>query len=197
MLVMDFQREALEEALETLGALLQERRSPFELLAIGGSGLLLLGLIDRPTGDLDIIALLQGDAFHKLDSLPEPLAVAAQQVGEALGLGERWLNTGPSSLMDFGLPEGWEGRLTTRQYGGLCLHLPSREDQICLKLYAAVDRGPNDKHYEDLKALEPTQEELLFAARWTVTHDPSEGFRGELVQCLADLGVEVLNDNLQ
>jgi hypothetical protein len=66
-----------------------------------------------------------------------------------------------------------------------------------LKLYAAVDRGPNDKHYEDLKALEPTQEELLFAARWTVTHDPSEGFRGELVQCLADLGVEVLNDNLQ
>jgi hypothetical protein len=118
-------------------------------------------------------------------------------LGEALGLGERWLNTGPSSLMDFGWPEGWEGRLTTRQYGGLCLHLPSREDQTCFKLYAAVDRGPNDKHYEDLKTLEPTQEELLFAARWTVTHDPSEGFRGEIVQCLADLGVEVLHDDLQ
>ena len=160
MLGMDFQRQALEEALESLGAVLQERRSPFELLAIGGSGLLLLGLIDRPTGDLDIIGLLQGDVFHKLESLPEPLAAAAQQVGEALGLGERWLNTGPSSLMDFGLPWGWEGRLTTRQYGGLCLHLPSREDQICFKLYAAVDRGPKDKHYEDLKTLEPTQEEL-------------------------------------
>jgi hypothetical protein len=131
---MDFQREELEEALETLGAVLQDRRTPYELLAIGGSGLLLLGLIDRPTGDLDIIALLHGETFRKLDSLPDPLESAARQVGAALGLGERWLNTGPASLMDFGLPHGWEQRLTTRQYGGLILHLPSREDQICFKL---------------------------------------------------------------
>jgi hypothetical protein len=32
MLDMDFQRQALEEAHETLGAVLQERRSPFELV---------------------------------------------------------------------------------------------------------------------------------------------------------------------
>ena len=95
MLGMDFQREALEEALETLGAVLQEQRSPFELLAIGGSGLLLLGLIDRPTGDLDVIALMERGGFHKLEALPEPLQVAADQVGQALGLDERWLNTAP------------------------------------------------------------------------------------------------------
>jgi len=196
MLGMDFQREALEEALETLGAVLQEQRSPFELLAIGGSGLLLLGLIDRPTGDLDVIALMERGVFHKLEALPEPLQVAADQVGQALGLDERWLNTAPSSLMDFGLPEGWEGRLTTRQYGGLCLHLPSREDQICFKLYAAVDRGPDDKHYQDLKILEPTQEELLFAARWTVTQDISDGFRESLKGCLQSLGMEVTDADL-
>jgi hypothetical protein len=200
---MDFQREALEEALETLGAVLKERRTPFELLAIGGSGLLLLGLIDRPTGDLDIIALLQSGAFHKLESLPGPLEAAAKQVGEALGLGDRWLNTGPSMIMDFGLPSGWEGRLVTRQYGGLCLHLPSREDQICFKLYAAVDRfggqvwGNEDKHYEDLKILEPSRGELIFAARWTLTHDPSEGFRGELLKCLTSVGVEVSDAELE
>lgn len=202
MLDMDFQREALEEALETLGAVLQERRTPFELLAVGGSGLLLLGLIDRPTGDLDIIALLESGAFRRLEFLPEPLEAAAKQVGQALGLGDRWLNTGPSMMMDFGLPNDWEHRLVTRQYGGLCLHLPSREDQICFKLYAAVDHfggqywGTQDKHYEDLKILVPTRDELVFAARWTVTHDPSEGFRGELMKCLLSLGVEVSDDEL-
>ncbi len=196
MLDMDFQREALEEALETLGAVLQERRTPFELLAVGGSGLLLLGLINRPTGDLDVIALLQSGAFQKLDFLPEPLEAAADQVGAALGLNDRWLNTGPSSLMDFGLPDGWEHRLVTRQYRGLCLHLPARVDQICFKLYAAVDRGPDDKHYEDLKVLAPTRDELIFGAKWTVTHDISEGFRQMLKECLASLGVEASDDEL-
>lgn len=193
---MEFQRERLEEALETLGVALQDQRTPYELLAIGGSGLLLLGLIIRPTGDLDVIALLQGETFRKLDALPEPLETAARQAGEALGLGDRWLNTGPSALMDFGLPDGWEKRLTTRRYGGLCLHLLSRQDQICFKLYAAVDRGPDDKHYNDLQTLEPTRDELLFAARWTLTHDPSAAFRGELIKCLASLGTEVSDDDL-
>ena len=163
MLFMDLQRETLEEALETLGAVLKEQGTPFELLAIGGSGLLLLGLIDRPTGDLDVIASLRSGAFQKLEALPEALESAAEQVGQALGLGDQWLNARPSSLMDFGLPEGWESRLTAKQYGGLCLHLASREDQICFKLYAAVDRfggqvwGNEDKHYQDLQVLKPSR----------------------------------------
>ena len=195
MLDMDFQLEALEEALGILGAILEDRRTPYELLAIGGSSLLLLGLIDRPTGDLDIIALLESGIFRKLDQLPEPLSTAAEQVAAAVGLAENWLNTGPASLMDFGLPKGWEGRVVTRQYGGLSLNLPAREDQICLKLY--VDRGPNDKHFEDLMNLDPTENDLIFAARWTVTQDPSLGFRGELFKCLSALGVELTDDDLQ
>lgn len=193
---MDLQRERLEEALETLGAVLQARRAPFEVLAVGGSGLLLLGLIDRPTGDLDVIALLRSGTFHKVEALPEALDTAARQVGAALGLADRWLNTGPSSLMDLGLPSGWEGRLTTRRFGALCVHLASRRDQICLKLYAAVDRGPDDKHYRDLQSLDPTREELVFAGKWAVTHDASAAFRSELVGCLAALGAEVTDDEL-
>jgi hypothetical protein len=86
MLNVDFQREVLEGALETLGAILKDRSIPYELLAVGGSALLLLGLIDRPTGDLDIIALLESGAFRKLDELPGPLREASRQVGDALGL---------------------------------------------------------------------------------------------------------------
>ena len=95
---MDFQVEAPEEAPETPGAILQDRRTPEELPAIGGrSSLLLLGLIDRPTGDLDILALFKGGAVRKLDELPEPLNAAAQLMAAARGLSENWLNTGPSS----------------------------------------------------------------------------------------------------
>jgi hypothetical protein len=187
---MDLQLEALEEALTSLGAVLEQRRTPYSLLVVGGSSLLLLRLIDRPTGDLDVIGLVDNGQYRKLDQLPEPLATAASQVGQALGLADNWLNTAPASLMDFGLPEGWEIRVEVRRYGALGVHLPSRFDQICFKLYAAVDRGPKDKHYMDLQALEPTAEELVEAARWTVTHDPSEGFRSQLVQCLATLKVE-------
>ncbi|MCZ7589171.1 MAG: hypothetical protein M5U27_10030 [Gaiella sp.] len=52
-----------------------------------------------------------------------------------------------------------------------------------------VDQGAG-KHEADLRNLNPTREELLAAARWTRTHDPSEGFRGQLLAALAYLGVE-------
>lgn len=133
---------------------------------------MLLGLIDRPTGDLDVIALRPGGTFQKVEALPEALDTAVRQVGAALGLADRWLNTGPSSLMDFGLPSGWEGRLTTRRFGAISVHLASRQDQICLKLYAAVDRGPDDKHYRDLQTLDPTREELVFAGNWAGNVNP-------------------------
>jgi hypothetical protein len=187
---MPFRLEALEEALRSLGAVLRQRRTPYSLLVVGGGGLLLLRLIDRPTGDLDVVGLADNGSYVKVEALPRPLAEAALQVAQALDLPDDWLKTGPASLMDFGLPAGWEERIEVRQYGGLEVHIPSRFDQVCFKLYAAVDRGPDDKHFKDLQLLEPSPEELRTAARWTVTHDPSEGFRKELIGCLSTLGVE-------
>lgn len=81
-------------------------------------------------------------------------------------------------------------RATSRHWGGLVLHLASRLDQIFFKLYAAVDQGPRSKHFEDLRRLVPSRDELVAAARWARTHDPSEGFRGELLKALRDLGVD-------
>jgi hypothetical protein len=62
-------------------------------------------------------------------------------------------------------------------------------DQIHFKLYALVDQGAG-KHEQDLRALTPTTEELIQAAQWTRTHDPSEGFREMLERALRYLGVE-------
>jgi hypothetical protein len=155
--------------------------------------LLLLRLIDRPTGDLDVVGMSDNGHYTKVEVLPEPLADAARQVAQALELSEDWLNTGPASLMDFGLPEGWEDRIEVRRYGGLEIHITSRFDQICFKLYAAVDRGPDDKHFKDLEILKPSPEELKTASLWTVTQDPSEDFRQELLGCLGSMGVE-MND---
>ncbi|MDQ3630530.1 MAG: hypothetical protein M3417_04475 [Actinomycetota bacterium] len=46
------------------------------------------------------------------------------------------------------------------------------------------------KHLNDLRALNRTSDELLAAARWSRTHDPSEGYRDGLVRVLAHFGAD-------
>ena len=105
------------------------------------------------------------------------------------GLPEDWLNAGPADLMDFGLPAGFLDRVETRTFGqALTVHFASRLDQIHFKLYALVDQGAG-KHGQDLRALQPTQDELVQAARWSRTHDPSDGYRQMLEEALEYLGV--------
>jgi hypothetical protein len=105
------------------------------------------------------------------------------------GIDPHWMNAAPSSLVDLGLPDGFMGRTERRVYGGLILHLATRTDQIALKLYAAVDQGPDSKHVADLKLLTPTADELLRSARWARQHDPSSGFREILLEVLEHFGV--------
>jgi len=61
---------------------------------------------------------------------------------------------------------------------------------VCFKLYAAVDQGPRSRHFQDLRDLVPGREDLLGAARWATSHDPSPGFRSLLIETLRGLGVE-------
>lgn len=74
--------------------------------------------------------------------------------------------------------------------------MAGRFDQICFKLYAAVDQGVGSKHAADLQRLDPTPEELLTAARWSRTHDPSDGYREVLAATLDALGVTVADADL-
>ncbi len=186
-------RSDLTEALETLGALVTERGLAFDVAVVGGGALLLQGLVLRPTKDLDVVALVEDGAWISASPLPEELLRAAHEVAGALDLAEDWLNSGPTSLLDLGLPPGFAARAVRRTYGGLTLRVAAREDQVAFKLYAAADQWPHQgKHLQDLRELRPTPGELRGAAAWCRTHDPSPGFRDMLlVPVVATFGVEI------
>lgn len=181
---MEIDTKSLEGALIILGQLLADRGHYYEVVAIGGGSLLLLRLIERTTKDLDVVALLKNGQLTSADPLPAPLVQAARDVGNILELGQDWLNIGPSSLLEGGLPKGFLKRVHTYHYKGLIVHLADRFDQICFKLYASVDQGPQSKHFADLKTLKPSSKELEQAKSWCATHDVSETFAVELNKAL-------------
>ena len=190
MSIISTDRDA-RRLLDALGDQLQYANARYDLVVVGGSALVALGLVERPTRDVDIVALRDGDVLRQIgDALPEPLRAARDRVTRDLGLPEDWLNSGPASLLDFGLPEGFLARAQRRDHGqALTVWYASRYDQIHLKLYATVDQGAG-RHEADLRALRPSRDELIVAARWTRTHDPSEGYLMVLTQVLTAFGVE-------
>lgn len=196
--VYDLDRDDIVELLTALGELLGSRGQRHELVLVGGASLLLRGAISRSTRDADVVAGRTGDQIVPLASLPEDLDLAVRAVGEAYGVAPTWLNTGPQSLMDLGLPDGFESRLDRRDFGqGLVIWLAGRFDLVCLKLYAAADQWPTrGRHLQDLRALAPAPDDLLTAARWARGHDPSPGFRdAQLRPVLGELGVGFDDDD--
>ena len=183
---MGFDSNSLENALRDLGQLLSDQGHYYEIVAIGGGGLLLLGLITRPTKDLDLVALVDKGEFISANPLPPPLAQAAFEIGDARNLGEHWFNSGPADLLRLGLPDGFKNRMETSVYKGLTVHLAGRFDQICFKLYAGVE-GPRSKHFADLKILKPNEKELEEATKWCLTQDGSQEFIFELTAALVEL----------
>ena len=195
MTVID--RTQLESALRALGELLEARGLHYEVVLIGGGNLILRGLVRRPTTkDLDLLGEWTADGVKPMRPMPEPLRIAVVDVARTYGLASDWVNLGPESLLDFGLPAGFLERLERHDYGGLVAWLADRFDMVCFKLYATVDQGPRSRHLQDLGELRPNRDELLAAARWTVTHDPSPGYRSLLVDTLSQLGVEVADGSL-
>lgn len=191
---MDFDRASLRAAFDQLGRLLAARGHDLRIVVIGGSALLLGGWVDRPTVDVDIVSLARPSGLVKARPLPRELAEAIDDVAALRGLPPQWMNSGPSDLMDWGLPEGLLERTAVEHYDGLTVHLASRVDLIFTKLYAAVDQGPASRHVDDLRALAPTDDELRSAAAWCRTQDPSEGFDAVLRDVLDHFGVEDDND---
>lgn len=182
--------ERTDSLLAALGEHLAADNVHLELVVVGGSALLALGLVDRVTRDVDVVALREDGELRSAEPFPEALSRARDRVARDFSLPADWLNAGPADLLHFGLPEGFDERLTRRWFGPApTVHFASRLDQIHFKLYAMVDQGPG-RHEADLRALAPTVEELHAAALWTRTHDPSLGFRSELILALRHLGVE-------
>lgn len=170
----------LSQAFETLEMRLRANGSePHTIVVCGGSALILTGMVLRTTRDVDVVALGSNAGLASPDPLPDALALAAHETAEDLGLPPDWLNNGPSrgegGLFQMGLPTGIQTRWITRNYGSrLTVQFIGRLDQIHFKTYAAADRG--GYHIEDLLALDPTDDELVLAARWAMTHDVSDTF---------------------
>lgn len=131
----------------------------------------------------------------KAKPLPVGLKTARDLVARDFSLDPEWLNGGPADFLDFELPDGFVDRLVRHDFSpALVVHFASRLDQIHFKLYAAVDEGGPGKHEADLQALDPTDAELIAAARWSRTHDPSPEYVQELRGALEFL--EVANVDL-
>ena len=172
---------------------------PLRAVVCGGTALAVLGLVDRATKDVDVLAFArerEGEiALEKASPMPAWLEDAAERVGRDFSLPPGWFNAGPTGQLDLGLPDGCIGRLVSIRYGHalevLYLH---RIDQIHFKLFAAVDRG--GYHVQDLLALGPNVDEMTAAARWVLTQDVSVPFRELLCQLLARTGHEQVAEGL-
>lgn len=182
---------ATDRLLSALSEQLSLTGHEYDLIVIGGSALLALELVSRSTQDVDVVALTGDAGLAEALPLPEPLVDARDRVARDFDLPEDWLNSeAAADMLRLGLPEGFTERLTRREYGpSLTVRYASRFDQIHFKLHATVDRG-GGKHLGDLQALEPSHAELLAAARWARTHDPSDGFLSVLTSVLAYFNVE-------
>jgi hypothetical protein len=187
-------KDMLEQALTLLAEKLEfDRAEAASLVVCGGSSLIAMGLVNRTTKDVDVLAVMddQGRLLSS-DPLPEAVIRAVAEIARQLDLDAKWLNGGPTDLLKWGLPDGFQARLTERNYGSrLTIWYISRLDQIHFKVFAAADAGPG-RHLNDLLALSPDKDELLAAARWALTQDSSEGFVMILKDMLQQLGHEDL-----
>ena len=111
------------------------------LVVCGGTALAALGLLNRTTKDADVLGAVEdtdeGLRIKKLDKFPEWLVKSSEKVERDFALPENWLNLGPASQIETGLPPGFTERLVKKNYGEyLTVYFISRTDQIYFKLYA-------------------------------------------------------------
>lgn len=151
----------------------------FEGVLIGGSALGLMGVIQRPTRDFDIL----------VPELPPAIASAARdfakvqrQAGDDLQ--DDWLNNGPMQLGEV-LPAGRRERVQ-RIFDGQALVLSTlgRPDLLKSKLFAPCDRGTD---LPDCIALAPTTEELAECAPWLERQDGNEDWPAHVRATIDDL----------
>jgi hypothetical protein len=139
----------------------------------GGASLAALGVLNRVTGDVDVMAVR--DATAELVRAPERfppfVETAIRDVGREFNLPVNWMNTQMATGLRAGMPPGFAERLMWQQFGGLHVGFVGRRDLIALKLEAASDDPPHGRtnvHLGDLIALGATPEELDQAAQWVL-----------------------------
>jgi Nucleotidyltransferase of unknown function (DUF6036) len=113
---MEITPEGLDGILGALAEQLGSLGTRQEIVVVGGSALVALGLVRRATKDVDVVAIAENGQLRSAEPLPELLLVARDRVTRDFGLDENWLNAGPTELLMWGLPDGFQARVVTRRY---------------------------------------------------------------------------------
>jgi hypothetical protein len=166
--------DLINQALEALGATLSLLGEEIEIVVIGGGNLVYSGMVKRAsTKDLDILGRMVNGDVVKMRPVPQAFAQVVSDVAQQFYLPPDWINLGPASLLDKGLPEGFCDRLEREQYSSLVVWFAGRLDLIAFKIYAAANPHVNDpnpsRHHDDLVELTPKGHELDLGLAWMAT----------------------------
>lgn len=199
---MQISRILLNSLLDELAQWLEfEDAEPVEWVVCGGAAMALQNLNPRTTQDVDVLCVWNSARMEIacIDDFPPKVKVCIRRVvenhPELVGLGEKWINLGPSRLARLGLPKGFEQRWTTIKFRErLTLCLLGRVDLLPLKLYAAADElGPRQEvHFQDLRVLRPSFDELDAAVGWVRTLPDFEEKRPAVRAVVERLGYDDL-----
>jgi hypothetical protein len=156
----------MKDALIEFDRFLEKRGLQFQSTVIGGAALIVMGVVDRVTKDVDCLE----------PTIPDEIKAAAAEFrgvysGPNAPLREDWLNNGPASLMQ-DLPPGWEERKVLL-FAGRALRLMTlgRIDLLRAKIFAFCDRQLD---FRDCLAMKPTAEELRTIYPWLRERDLNE-----------------------
>jgi Nucleotidyltransferase of unknown function (DUF6036) len=174
------------QTLEYFDGFLEARGLRLDAIVVGGSALVLLGIIDRPTRDVDI---LHPDLPPRIADASRAFALEMRERG--IELADTWLKNGPSSLSKV-LPDDWANR-TQPAFSGRALVLGTlgRADLLKTKLIALCDRGTD---LADCIAFSPSAEELEEAMPWVALQDANELWPSHVEKTLRDLRRRLSHD---
>lgn len=164
--------EAFDRHLASLGL-------RFEGVVIGGSALVLMGVVSRHTKDFDVLMPVLPEAIVNAS---RDFAKLERQAGN--NVVDDWLNNGPMQLGDV-LPAGWNERVEPLFSGeAITFSVLGRADLLKSKLFALADRGVD---IEDCLALGPTADELAECLPWLEQRDGNELWPKHVKDTLASL----------
>jgi hypothetical protein len=179
-----------EIMLAALGKVLEEQdMDAVDLVICGAMVLLMRGVIDRPTRDIDGLGLVKekdGTLVLTKPLLSKEFNAAVERVGNLYGEGKHWISTAAIILHeDTDLPHDIVEKAELRCFGkSLTVRLCSRQHMVSLKMWAAVDRGEPD--IGDLVEMQLSEEEARTAVDWCLEQDREK--LPEIVSVLGEIG---------